>query len=98
MKALEETVRGIAEFVKELEESGLSIRFINFSHDQDGNFDNLTDLDDIDRKVKMGKYDGGTMIGLQLHQKIVSKIITKAKSRLLKKPVIVAIITDGEVR
>jgi hypothetical protein len=97
IKVLQETVHDIGEFVIELEESGLSLRFINFGQDKDGSFDSLTDLKTIDRKVAMGLNKGDTKLGTQLGQKIVNHIVRKAKVKQLKKPVIIAIITDGEV-
>jgi hypothetical protein len=93
---VQETVHNIAKFATKLEPSGISIRFLNF--DQDGDFDYLNDLDDINRKVKMVKNNGPcTMLGIELNHKIVRHIVNKAKSNVLKKPVIIAIITDGEV-
>lgn len=98
MKALRETVHNIAKVANKLEPLGLSVRFLNFDGDEDGNFDNLNDLDDIDRKVAMINSNGGcTMLGIELHQKVVRHIVKKAKEKVLKKPVIVAVITDGEV-
>ena len=98
IQALQETVHNIAKFAKKLEPSGISIRFLNFDQDEDGDFDNLNDLDDIDRKVKMvGNHGPCTRLGQELDQKVVRHIVTKAASNDLKKPVIVAVITDGEV-
>jgi hypothetical protein len=96
--ALQETVHNIAKFATKLEPSGISIRFLNFDQDQGGDFDYLSDLDDINRRVKMVNNNGPcTMLGIELNQKIVRQIVNKAKSNVLKKPVIIAIITDGEV-
>jgi hypothetical protein len=96
--ALQETVHNIAKFTTKLEPSGISIRFLNFDQDEGGDFNNLNDPDDIDRKVKMVNNHGPcTMLGIELNQKVVRHIVTKAKSDVLRKPVIVAIITDGEV-
>ena len=99
IQALQETVHHIAELaIKLAEPLGISIRFLNFDKDEGGNFDNLSDLDDIDRKVKMADYHGPyTRLGQELDLKVVQYIMTKAISNNLKKPVIVAVITDGEV-
>jgi hypothetical protein len=53
MQALHETVHNIAKFATKLEPAGISIRFLNFDQDEDGDFDNLNDLDNIDQKVRM---------------------------------------------
>ena len=98
MQALHETVHNIAKFATKLEPSGISIRFLNFDQDEDGDFDNLNDLDNIDQKVKMVGSDGPrTRLGVELDQKVYMPIVKKAKSNTLKKPVIIAVITDGEV-
>jgi hypothetical protein len=98
VKALQETVHNIAKFANKLEPLGLSIRFLNFDQDEDGEFDNLNDLDDIDRKVTMVNSNGRcTRLGVELHQKVIRHIVIKAKTNVLKKPVIVSVITDGEV-
>jgi hypothetical protein len=98
IKVLQETVHNTAKFANKLEPLGLSIRYLNFDQYEDGEFDYLNDLDDIDRKVTMVNSNGrSTRLGVELHQKVVRHIVTKAKTNVLKKPVIVAIITDGEV-
>jgi hypothetical protein len=93
--ALQETLRRVAEFATKLEPSGISIRFINFA--QDGNFDHLTEMDDIIQKSQMVAYNGSTRIGQMLQFKVVGPILRKANDNSLSKPVIVAVITDGEV-
>ena len=93
--ALQETIRCVSEFATLLT-SGMSIRFLNFK--QDGNFNNLTDLKEIMQKVQMVNYHGNTKLGHWLRMKIVGPMIMKkADNNVLKKPVIVAVITDGEV-
>lgn len=94
--ALQETVKNVAELATRLEPSGISIRFLNY--DQDWDFNNLTSVADIEQKTKMVLYDGDTRLGQQLQAKIVSPILQKARNGSLRKPVIVAIVTDGEVR
>jgi hypothetical protein len=94
--ALQETVKNVAKFATQLEPSGISIRFLNY--DQDTNFDNLTDLNDIECKTKKIFYNGDTRLGQKLQSKVISPIVKKAKANVLRKPVIVALITDGEVR
>jgi hypothetical protein len=93
--ALQETLRRVAEFATKLQPSGISIRFINFN--RDGDFDNLTEVDDVAAKSHID-YSGNTRIGQMLQFKVVGPLLRRANSNSLKKPVIVAIITDGEVR
>jgi hypothetical protein len=93
--ALQETIKCVSQFATLLT-SGVSIRFLNFR--QDGNFNNLNDLNDIMQKVQMINYDGNTKLGHWLMNKIVGPMIMqKADDNVLNKPVIVAVITDGEV-
>jgi uncharacterized protein YegL len=94
--ALQETVKNVAELATKLDPSGISIRFLNY--DQDTNFDNLTSVDDIQLKTKIVPYSGDTRLGQKLQTKIVNHITERARNNALVKPVIVAIITDGEVR
>ena len=94
--ALQETIKRVSEFANYLEPSGMSIRFLNF--DGDENFDNLADVDDIMQKVQMVNYDGNTKLGQRLQMKIVSPmILQKVDNNAFQKPLIVAVITDGEV-
>ena len=94
--ALQETIKRVSEFANYLEPSGMSIRFLNF--DGDENFDNLADVDDIMQKVQMVNYDGNTKLGQRLQMKIVSPmILQKVDNNTFQKPLIVAVITDGEV-
>ncbi|KIW33603.1 uncharacterized protein PV07_00439 [Cladophialophora immunda] len=95
ISALQETVKSVAKFATILEPSGMSVRFINFK--EDGQFNNLTDVDDIMQKVQMVDYSGNTRLGQRLRMKIVDPmILEKADTNSLKKPVIVAVVTDGE--
>jgi hypothetical protein len=94
--ALQETIKNVAEVATVLEPSGMSIRFIN-SRD-DGNFDHLTDVDDIMKKVQRVEYKGDTKLGTNLQLKVASPmVLEKANNKTFKKPLIVAVITDGEV-
>jgi|SRR5437667_267254 len=95
IQALQETLQGVAEFATILEPTGISIRFLNFEHDKD--FDNLTNVNEVVQKAQMVRYNGNTRLGQILQQKVVNPILRKANSNVLKKPVIVTVITDGEV-
>jgi enterochelin esterase-like enzyme len=94
--ALQDTVKNIAKLATKLEPSGITIRFLNYN--QDTGFDHLTNADDIELKTRMVPYNGDTRLGQKLQSKVVGPIMKRAKENALIKPVIVAIITDGEVR
>lgn len=70
----------------------LFIRYIN----RNGDYDNLNaqDFSAILDSVKVG---GGTKIGTNLRTKIVERLIENLRRGDLKRPVLVSIITDGEV-
>jgi hypothetical protein len=94
--ALEDTLQHVAKFATKLEPSGISIRFLNFSQDRE--FNNLNDVEDIVQKVRAVGYDGPTKLGQTLYFKIVLPMIfQKARQNTFTKPIIVMVITDGEV-
>jgi hypothetical protein len=94
--ALEDTLQRVAKFATKLEPSGMSIRFLNFSQDRE--FNNLNDVEDLMRKVRAVDYDGPTKLGQTLHFKIVEPMVfQKQRQNTFAKPIIVMVITDGEV-
>lgn len=95
--ALQATVESVASFATILSPDGISIRLLNGHND--AAFDNLKTMDQVKRAMRKFKLDpGGTMLGTNLESKILKPmIIDKARDGTLKKPVIVNIITDGEV-
>lgn len=94
---MRETVRRLAPIATKLLENKVYLRFINYELDGSGNFDN------IDPRYIGGLIDdvgvsGGTQIGTNLARKIVNRLIEELKSPSgLDRPVVVTIITDGEV-
>ena len=99
MLALEETLKRVATFATVLSEDGISIRFLNYEKDKNSEFDNLTRVSDIDETFARIQCVGDTKLGTILNTKIVEPmILSKAREKTLRKPVIVVIITDGEVR
>ena len=94
--ALEDTLQRVAKFATTLEPSGISIRFLNFSQDRE--FNNLNNVEDIMQKVRAVGYDGPTKLGQTLYFKIVGPMVfQKARQNTFTKPIIVMVITDGEV-
>jgi Mg-chelatase subunit ChlD len=95
--ALRDTLGRVAKFATILNSSGISIRMLNYNHDENGIWDHLSTVDDVIRKMDKVSYTGGTPLGTRLWSKILKPlIIDKASSGELKKPVIVIVITDGE--
>jgi hypothetical protein len=95
-KLLTETVHRITPVATKLNEAGISLRFINYS--RDGKFNDLSQSKEIERKLKLVAPGGTTKIGTMLQSKIIEPILEKAKAGTLDAPVLVVIITDGEVR
>lgn len=95
--ALHATMESVASFATILSSDGISIRMLNGHND--AAFDKLKTMDQIKRAMRKFKLDpGGTMLGSNLESKILKPMITdKARDGTLKKPVIINIITDGEV-
>lgn len=94
---LVKTLQGVADWATRLEPKGISLRFLNYQQDGDGQFDNLSSLREIKDMCHRVKFDGGTELGGVLQQKIVGRRILESERVGLDKPLIVAIITDGEV-
>jgi hypothetical protein len=98
MPALQDTLERVANFATILNPQGISIRFLNHEGDGSGHFDRLRTVEDI-KKMANVPCSGSTRLGGVLNEKIVTPmILEKAAKGALKKPVIVVIITDGEVR
>jgi hypothetical protein len=91
---LKDTLRRVAEFATILEPMGISVRFLNHHED----FNGLVDAKEVEEKVSKVPFFGTTRLGEVLDYKIVQPmIIQKVRERRLKKPVLVVIITDGQV-
>ncbi|OCL09002.1 hypothetical protein AOQ84DRAFT_272414, partial [Glonium stellatum] len=97
MLALGETLKRVAAFATILSDYGISVRFLNYDEDCNGEFDNLTKLRDIEKKLGRVPCGGDTRLGTVLKDKILKPmVLSKARRDMLKKPIIVVIITDGE--
>jgi len=95
--ALEDTLRRVATFATILSPDGISVRILNYSGDEQGWWDNLKTVADVNKRMKKIDYEGRTPLGTRLSSKILEPmILSKAKYGSLRKPVIVVIITDGE--
>lgn len=95
--ALRDTLGRVAKFATILSSGGISIRILNHHGDNNGTWDHLSTVKDVIHKMDKVSYAGSTPLGTRLWHKILKPlIIDKASSGRLKKPVVVAIITDGE--
>jgi hypothetical protein len=97
VEALVKTLQSVADWATRLEPQGISLRFLNYKKDGDGDFDNLADLEKIKDMVHYAQPHGPTKLGTILEEKILNPIALKATRERLKKPLIGVIITDGEV-
>jgi len=97
METLRDTLRRITKFATILSPSGISVRVLNYEEDTDGQWDGLKTVKDVDERMDRITIQSGTRLGTVLLTKVLDPMILgKANHDELKKPVIVAIITDGE--
>jgi len=90
------TLQSVADWATRLEPKGISLRFLNYENDGDGKFDNLADLEQIKDMCYLVQFDGGTDLGAITEKKILKRRLLEEQRVDLDKPLIVAIITDGE--
>jgi len=93
---LAETVLRILPVATRLNKAGVSLRFINSTSDE--GFNGLTSSEVVEDTLRISQPWGTTMIGTVLRNKIVNPILARARTNRLLSPVLVVIITDGEVR
>jgi hypothetical protein len=92
---LKDTLKRVAMFATYLKPTGISLRFLN--HHADYSFDDLKSVDEIMNKVEKIEFSGCTKLGTELNDQVVEPLIKKAEQSQLKRPLVVLIITDGEV-
>lgn len=93
---LVKTLQSVADWATRLEPTGISLRFLNYENDGDGKFDNLVELEQIKDMCYLVQFEGGTDLGAILRKKIFKRRLLEQKRVGVNKPLIVAIITDGE--
>ena len=95
--ALKDTLGQVCQFATKLSRVGISIRFIN--HNDNGQWDKLTDVGTINSKMNTIKFQGGTALGGRLWDRVLKPLIIDqaASGMKLPAPVFVTIITDGGV-
>ncbi|KAL2826482.1 hypothetical protein BDW59DRAFT_161000 [Aspergillus cavernicola] len=109
VETLNKTLQGVAHWATRIEKDGISLRFLNRVKDEDGRFDNLTDLNEIDNLICSIPTKGNTRLGSVLSSKVVRPLLQRADQRAQQardgmersrrvciKPRIVFIITDGQ--
>lgn len=95
---MQEMVRRIAKITGLFETEGIKVRCINST--QDGEFNNIRTLEDVEAVMSKIRFNGThTRIGTRLWDKILKPLVfDKIDSNSLTRPLIVSIITDGQVR
>jgi len=79
-----------------LDNDGVSVRFINYKND--AGFNGLTTVDEVISIIKIIPFGGSIKLGTRHLEKVVDPlIISPVKNKTFKKPVLVTIVTDGEV-
>lgn len=98
-QALNETLWRVADIATLLSPDGISVRFLHYNELMPlDRLDNLKTSREIQDRLDKVYWNGPTPLGLKLAQTIVEPmIIDKVKRDELAKPVIVVVITDGEV-
>lgn len=88
--ALIKTLQSVSAWATLLEPTGIALRFLNYSGDMNGGFDNLKSQEkiaDMVYNIPLGKF---TKLGTMLQEKVLQYRAGRGK------PLIVVIITDGE--
>lgn len=103
VQALRDTLKRTAKIATLLSDDGIKIRLLDFHTDSNGWFDRVKTPAEVTQRMDTvtypGPYSFGTPLGTQVDAKVlVPLIVQMAERRQLSKPVIVVIITDGEVR
>jgi hypothetical protein len=92
---LKDTLERVARFAIYLKSTRISLHFLN--HTRDHGFDDLKSVEEIMSKVENVGFSGNTRLGTELNEQVVKPLIKKAEQHELRRPLIIMIITDGEV-
>jgi hypothetical protein len=94
VQAMRTFLKRISSITRFFDPDGISIRFLN--HDE--KYDSVTDEATVDNIISNVSFSGCTQIGTMLKQRIVDPMVVgPAQAGKLKKPVLIIMITDGEV-
>jgi hypothetical protein len=95
IKALQVFLTRITEISTHFVSDGITIHWFNKLE----GVNNVKDINKIPEIIKSNPFRGWTKIGTELRDKILEPFVLRpARENTLKKPVMVLIITDGEVR
>lgn len=84
----------IVEITTHFDTNGITIRWLNHIYGRD----HIKDKSQMARIVDCNPFHGWTKIGAELRNKVLEPLVLEpARAQTLKKPVLVIIITDGEV-
>jgi hypothetical protein len=90
------TIHTISNVCTSFREEGISVRFLNFSGDL--GYNHVRSKEELNSICSEVAPNGRSMLGTVLKNKIVEPLILeKARNQRLKRPVLVTIITDGQV-
>lgn len=94
--SLKEILKRVVSITGLLDFDGVQIRWINYANDSTMN--DIYEPAGLTPIFNVVKFDGSTPLGTKLKQKVIDPmIVAKLAGKQLKKPIIVSIITDGEV-
>jgi hypothetical protein len=92
---LKTVVRRIARICSAYNASGINIRFINAHND--AGFNGIRTEEQVETCLDTVKLAKGTPLGTRLFEKVVNPLIVqKAQRGVLRRPVVVSVVTDGE--
>lgn len=95
IKSQEIFVSRVSKIILPLALEGISVRFINHPVET---YENIDSVDTLKRLIKRVKYEGDTQIGRMMKKKILNPmVIEKSRDGPLKTPLLIIVITDGEV-
>ncbi|KAI5778065.1 hypothetical protein EDC01DRAFT_371642 [Geopyxis carbonaria] len=95
-KLLQETINRLAPITTALNNTGISLRFINHRRNI-ASFNDLRTSDEIAAQLQNLHLRGSTPIGTELRAKVLEPfLLQKARDGTLDRPVLITIITDGE--
>lgn len=95
-KTLKETVERLLPIATRLNEKGIALRFINSNCDSDPKWTNM-DAYTAEQELELIKPSGSTNIGHALVTKIITPMLAEMKAKSTFDPILISIITDGEV-
>lgn len=92
--ALQTFVTRVADIATHFDTDGIALRWLNTAKGRDG----ITQAADVNDVVSAHNFGGHTKLGTELWRKVLDPlVVAPARAGTLMKPVLVVVITDGEV-